>query len=152
MGVPKDYVYCEYMTVEGVCYSHADHHEWVDGGAYHHRDARAPVVARIAASAIRQDEVVYTGAHHHQIIRYMAPMLGIPTVTGEQGFITNGNNFVGREEAMRIALSASQVTAGKTHHARDLFSEDLWSVPDWVFVPGSEKHKVIAGIYCHYKP
>jgi hypothetical protein len=83
---------------------------------------------RIAAAAVRQDGVVYTGAHHHQIIRYVFALTG-RTVTGEQGFVTSGNRYVDREEAGRIALASRMVKALKFHE-RDLFSEELWTVAD----------------------
>ena len=92
---------------------------------------------RIAAAAIREGGTVYTGAHHHQIIRYMVPMLKIQTVTGEQGFITNTNRYVDRKEAAIIALAAEQIKQDQLSDGVTLFSEYLWSVPDWVFVPGS---------------
>jgi len=140
MEIPNEYVYCEAMTVEGVCYSHAKNHLWVDGGAYHHKSSRPapPPPApgeRIAAAAILEQDIVFTGAHHHQIIRYVAPLLKIRTSRGRQGFITNLNRFVGRAEAAQIAFGAGQVD--RLHDS--LMSEMLFNVPDWVFVPGSEK-------------
>ena len=41
-----------------------------------------------------------------------------------QGFLTNKNRFVDREEGMKIAIAAGQVD--ETYHKRDLFSEDLY--------------------------
>lgn len=65
-------------------------------------------------------------ARHHTIMKAIADT--IPTdewpVQGEQGFMTSGGRFVGREAAATIALAAcqcSQLIAGPR-----LFSEDLW--------------------------
>jgi len=44
----------------------------------------------------------------------------------EQGFITNLNRFVEREEALEIAIKAKQVVKGKTTSSKRLFSEDLY--------------------------
>jgi len=81
---------------------------------------------RIVAAAIRRKGVVFTGAHHHQIIRYMAVTLGLKTVTGEQGFVTSAGHFVSRATAARIALASGQ----RDEDAGSLFSEQLWSLPD----------------------
>jgi hypothetical protein len=81
---------------------------------------------RIVAAALREDGIVLTGAHHHHIIRYAAPLLGKKAVGREQGFITNENRFVGREEAAKIAFAARQIEQEKDI----LFSEDLWQIHD----------------------
>lgn len=86
---------------------------------------------RIVAAAIRENGIILTGPHHHQIIRYSVPLLGIKTSRGEQGFITNTNRFVSRIEAAGIAFSAGQVAVG----IDGLFSEQLWSIPDDTFCP-----------------
>lgn len=90
---------------------------------------------RVMAAAIREGGVVYTAPHHAQIIHYLVPLLGIRRVSGEQGFITSHNRFVSRAEAARVALAAGQTTKNEG----SLFSEQLWIVPDYVFVPGSER-------------
>jgi|APSaa5957512576_1039674.scaffolds.fasta_scaffold03230_10 hypothetical protein len=43
----------------------------------------------------------------------------------EQGFVTNKNRFVDRNEAVDIAFDAGQ-TYERTPHSMGLFSEDLW--------------------------
>lgn len=87
------------------------------------------LIERITAAAINQDGVIYTGAHHHHIIRTIATCAGIRPVTGAQGFITNRGRFVDRVEGLAIAREANQIV--KKHGCEsDLFSEDLWSVPD----------------------
>jgi len=89
---------------------------------------------RIVAAAIREGGIVFTGPHHHQIIRYVVPLLGIRTSKGEQGFITDTNRFVSRAEAARIAFAAGQ----RDEDAGSLFSEQLWEVPDRTFCPAGE--------------
>lgn len=44
----------------------------------------------------------------------------------EQGFLTNTNRFVGRVEAMKIAIESGQVVQNETHKTNELFSEDLY--------------------------
>ncbi len=93
---------------------------------------------RIMAAAIRQDGVVYTGPHHHQIIRYMIA-LGLKRVWREQGFITSEGRYVDRTEALRLAKAAGQPPTPEwlVYANADgglLFSEMLWSVPDSALV------------------
>lgn len=89
--------------------------------------AEPPDQERIVAAAIRRDGVIFTGPHHHQIFRYMVPMLGVKRITGEQGFVASRNRFVGREEGARIAFASGQIKEEQD----TLFSESLWSVSDW---------------------
>jgi len=84
---------------------------------------------RIAAAAIRIDGTVYTGPHHHQIFRYIRALKQSNPIS-EQGFITNTNRYVNRFEAGKIAFDAKQID----HLTECLFSEDLWSVHDNVFL------------------
>jgi len=84
---------------------------------------------RLVAAAIRREGVVFTGAHHHQIIRYMARTLDIDVVNGEQGFVTSANRFVTRVQAASIAIAAGQVKREKVGVA--LFSEQLWNLSDY---------------------
>lgn len=45
----------------------------------------------------------------------------------ESGFMTSTGRFVGREEALKIAVASSQpMIDHPARHARLLFSEDLW--------------------------
>lgn len=111
-------------TVNGkACGGHASEHRASAG------EVKQP--ERIVAAAIQQDGVVYTGPHHHQIIRYMVALpLGIKTVKGVQGFITSANRFVGREEAVGVAAKAGQIEhLSELPHG--LFSEQLWEVTDY---------------------
>jgi hypothetical protein len=51
----------------------------------------------------------------------------IPAQVGEsiQGFLTNTNRFVGREEGFNIAESANQLN-DRSRWGRTLYSEDLY--------------------------
>ena len=75
--------------------------------------------------------IVVLGHRHGQVIWTVACLTGLRTVEiaedgvgeHEQGFITNTNRFVGRQEAKVIAEAAGQITA--TPH-KELYSEDLY--------------------------
>lgn len=84
---------------------------------------------RIVAAAIREGACIFTGAHHSSIIRYVVECAEIRPVKGEQGFLTSEGEFVGRREALEIALLSGQV---KQDFSRvgGLLSEMLWLVPD----------------------
>lgn len=65
-------------------------------------------------------------SRHHDIISLIYEMVNDGMmVIGIQGFITNTERFVGREEALTIALFADQLIA-KHPQAYELYSEDVW--------------------------
>ena len=74
--------------------------------------------------------LVVVGHRHPDIIRTVYNLRGLRTVefgpnavgAHEQGFVTNTNRFVGREEAAQIAYAAGQISEPTTQ----LFSEDLY--------------------------
>lgn len=74
--------------------------------------------------------IIICGHRHGQCIDTMKTLGGLRTVTfsvdgvgeHEQGFLTNTNRFVGREEAGVIAYNAGQTEKLK----ETLFSEDLY--------------------------
>jgi len=76
--------------------------------------------------------IVVLGHRHGQVIWTVASLTGKRTVEvaddgvgeHEQGFLTNTNRFVGREEAMKIAVLADQLT-GATY-GDFLYSENLY--------------------------
>ena len=73
--------------------------------------------------------LVFCGHRHAQCMYTMVSITGIRSVESEigeyiQGFLTNKNRFVDREEAMIIAEEADQII-GYTH-SNQLFSEDLY--------------------------
>ena len=72
--------------------------------------------------------IVFCGQRHHQCIYQMVVITGkAQHEMGEevQGFLTNINRFVDREEAYKIAIESGQIKEGKYHDNR-LFSEDLY--------------------------
>lgn len=68
-------------------------------------------------------------ARHHNILHAIFPLTGSPLGPKHQGFITSTGRYVGREEAMQLAIAAGQVDPKNRKSgssSRDLFSEDLW--------------------------
>jgi hypothetical protein len=73
---------------------------------------------------------VICGRRHHNCINTFALMVGFPydenglklMNTEEQGFLTNTDRFVSREEAAKIAFESGQIKEETTR----LFSEDLY--------------------------
>ena len=71
--------------------------------------------------------LVVTGHRHGQCMWTMSSLTGLRSVEEEvgeyiQGFLTNKNRFVDREEGAIIAFDAKQITEEK----KTLFSEDLY--------------------------
>lgn len=75
---------------------------------------------RIKLAAVRYNGKVYTGKAHDLIKQEIASAAGRP-VWGEQGFITDKDRFVNREEAAEIAFAAGQTVKRE----EILFSEDI---------------------------
>ena len=83
---------------------------------------------RIKCAAIWHKGVAHEGRRHHEIgLRMLKEgICGRPYPGGSsQGFVTDDGQFLNREDAMMVAILAGQVVKGKTHHPRQLFSEDL---------------------------
>lgn len=74
--------------------------------------------------------LVVSGHRHNHCMWVMGALTGLRSVTfaddgvGEhiQGFLTNTNRFVGREEAAQIAFDSGQIK----QHNISLYSEDLY--------------------------
>ena len=74
--------------------------------------------------------LVVLGHRHGQAMWTMSCLTGLRSVTNaedgvgeyEQGFLTNTNRFVGREEAAQIAFDSRQID----QHTITLYSEDLY--------------------------
>ena len=74
--------------------------------------------------------LVVLGHRHGQCMWTMSSLTGLRTCTfgedcsgeHEQGFLTNTNRFVGREEAAQIAFDSGQIE----QHLVTLYSEDLY--------------------------
>jgi hypothetical protein len=74
--------------------------------------------------------IVFCGFRHPHAMYSMCSITGKRSVTPEvgeyvQGFLTNKNRFVDREEGYKIAYTAGQVE-GEYREGRHLFSEDLY--------------------------
>lgn len=82
---------------------------------------------RIAAAAVEVGGVVVSmppPARHHDVIHKLRDLC--ESITGvTQGFLTSDGAFVGRREALHIAVRAGQVLLKQGDRDR-LFSEDLW--------------------------
>jgi len=76
---------------------------------------------KIKIAAIMENGEVFTGRRHSDIIFEISQKTG-KRVNGVQGFVTDTGQFVGREEAAKIAFEAGQI---KKEQPR-LFSEDLY--------------------------
>ena len=75
--------------------------------------------------------VVVSGWRHGNCIYQMVAITGlrsIPAEAGEeaQGFLTNKNRFVDREEGYDIAEAAGQLNERPRGSSRTLYSEDLY--------------------------
>lgn len=77
---------------------------------------------------------VIPGRRHHNCIALFSLMVGFPydergiklMNTEIQGFLTNTDRFVGREEALEIARAAGQVLDESDVRGNRLHSEDLY--------------------------
>ena len=78
--------------------------------------------------------IVVLGHRHGDIIINVHNLLNLRTVTfgdrscgeHEQGFLTNKNRFVTREDAAAIAIQANQIKDADRFNPKQLFSEDLY--------------------------
>ena len=73
--------------------------------------------------------IVFCGWRHPNCLYQMVAMTGKSSFeAGEniQGFLTNKNRFVDREEAMIIAKRENQLVVDPTHVSDSLFSEDIY--------------------------
>jgi len=71
--------------------------------------------------------IVFAGLGHVHCLHQMVAMTGLKQheVNEIQGFLTNKNRFVDREEAAKIALAAQQIDHLEYSKTK-LFSEDLF--------------------------
>ena len=89
----------------------------------------------IICAAIRHEDTgkIYYGHRHNQCVDASNGELSwklnqqeISKIKREQGFITNENRFVDREEGLLIALANKQVLDEKEIRGKQLHSEDLY--------------------------
>jgi len=74
--------------------------------------------------------VVFSGYRHPHCLYQMAALTGLRQCNaGEevQGFLTNKNRFVDREEGMQIAIAANQLIEREGQNTHTLYSEDLYN-------------------------
>lgn len=67
-------------------------------------------------------------ARHHSLLHPLHVLLDRHAVgPDDQGFLTSAGRYVGREQALQVALAAGQpLIEHASRHATQLFSEDLW--------------------------
>lgn len=73
--------------------------------------------------------LVFSGHRHGQCIYTKCAVTGLRDAESgenEQGFLTSKNRFVGREEALEIAMKMNQVKDLREIRGNRLFSEDLY--------------------------
>jgi hypothetical protein len=84
----------------------------------------------IVKAALLHKGVVFTlvlpGARHNHLFQALSE-LGILSnddlaADTEQGFVTSDGRYVGRQDAVQLALAAGQIPEAR----RELFTEDLW--------------------------
>ncbi|HEY5588239.1 MAG TPA: hypothetical protein VIK86_04695 [Candidatus Paceibacterota bacterium] len=74
----------------------------------------------IKLAAIRKDGIIYTGTRHGYIMHNPERPLGY-LFNGEQGFITDTDEFVDRIAGARIAYECGQIVKQQD----ELYSEDI---------------------------
>ena len=82
---------------------------------------------RIVAAAVKCNGLTISlpaPARHYQILAKMPARMATAVKPSEQGFLTDGGDFIGREDAKTVAREAGQLL--KEAPQRELFSEDLW--------------------------
>jgi len=78
----------------------------------------------IVAAAIKHKGIVFTGARHCEIIKYLVRLGYKPPIpNNEQGFITHKGKFLSRPIARSEARNCGQIAEG---FVAILTSEDLW--------------------------
>jgi hypothetical protein len=86
---------------------------------------------RVVCAAIRSrnsGKIICGARHYDQIMRSQLQDCPIDKVIVEQGFIDQWCNFMNREDALIVALSANQLirTGGGFNGSCELFSENLY--------------------------
>ena len=79
----------------------------------------------IVGVAVRYKNKIYTllaPNRHHDVIKEIHNQTGDMNIVGEQGFITNTERFLDRQDAARLAFVNGQIQI----FVHELFSENLW--------------------------
>lgn len=82
----------------------------------------------IVVAAIRHKGVVFTGVRHCEIFKDILrihPNTETP-ISSPQGFVTDKNKFVSRDEALHLAVECGQLKGFNDIIGGVLTSEDLW--------------------------
>lgn len=81
----------------------------------------------IVQSAVIHCRRIFAGRRHHDAIREAVKETGLkPVKCGKfQGFLTDKDEWLSREEAAEHAIACGQIKRLK-FHTRELFSEDLY--------------------------
>jgi len=87
---------------------------------------RKPMQRRVVCAAMRKDGILICGARHFdQVMRDQVKLIGLPSVSWEQGFIDQKGVFLTREEAWIIAKDADQIIRIVSSEGT-LYSENLY--------------------------
>ncbi len=79
----------------------------------------------ISAAALQYEGELFTGRSHAEALGKLEaekPHYDIDKV--KDGFVTNKNRFVGREEALQLAKNTKQVTSGPFRRSKNLLSSE----------------------------
>jgi len=78
----------------------------------------------IVAASIKHDGIIFTGARHCKIIKYLVQLgYETPIPNNEQGFIDHKGDFYDRQKSIKIAKRSGQIPHTQK---RVLVSEDMW--------------------------
>ncbi|ARK07545.1 hypothetical protein LAV_00170 [Sphingobium phage Lacusarx] len=84
----------------------------------------------VVAAAVRHGTLTISApppARHYSLIHPFYDLTQKRITPDNQGFLTNTGRFVGRAEALQIALAANQpLIDHPSRNDRELYSEDLW--------------------------
>lgn len=86
------------------------------------------LTSKIDRVAIIYNGVIYSlprPNRHHDVIRHIHNETGAMNIRGEQGFMTDDGQFVGRGYARLIAERSGQLLP-RASEGRELYSEDVW--------------------------
>lgn len=86
------------------------------------------LTSKIDRVAIIYNGVIYSlprPNRHHDVIRHIHEVTGATTIDGDQGFMTNDGQFVGRRQARLIAERSGQLLP-RASKGKELYSEDVW--------------------------
>ena len=83
------------------------------------------MVEMVMCAAVLHHGVIYQGRRHCDAIRLAVISSKRQPVDNHQGFWTSANRYVGRKEALQLAIEARQLSKVRKSQF-GLFSEDLY--------------------------